>query len=127
MLAVEILNNETEVVDRVLIASVELAEQFWPGRWRLAPWQPEMIWQNVPETVSMGQARIALHRAGLLVKVDAAIASLSEPLKTEAELAWQYSNEVERHNGLVSMLAPALGLSEEQLDQLFITAASVRT
>lgn len=127
MPAVEVLNSEGEVVDQVLVTSVELADQFWPNRWRLVAWQPGVEKQGVPETVSMGQARIALHRAGLLTQVDTAIASLPDQLRVEAELAWQYSNEVERHNGLVSMLAPALGLSEEQLDQLFITAASVRT
>lgn len=126
MPAIEILNEEAEVVDRKLV-TVELAEQLWPNRWRFAEWQPQEPRPAVPEVVSMGQARIALHRAGLLTQVNAAITSLPDQLRVEAELAWQYSNEVERHNGLVSMLAPALGLSEEQLDQLFITAASVRT
>ena len=37
MPAIEILNEEAEVVDRKLV-TVELAEQLWPNRWRFAEW-----------------------------------------------------------------------------------------
>lgn len=80
---------------------------------------------SVPYAVTMRQARLALAGAGLIATIDAAIASLPEPQKTAAQIEWEYSNEVQRANGLVSQLGPTLGLAEDQLDALFIAAATL--
>ena len=79
----------------------------------------------VPQSVTMRQARLALHAAGLLSGVDAAIASLSEPAKTAAQIEWEYASAVERNAGLVPAMAAALGMSEANIDDLFITAATL--
>lgn len=79
----------------------------------------------VPASVTMRQARRALLAAGLLDGIDAAINALSEPSRSEARIDWEYSNEVQRRNGLVEQLGPALGLSDSELDALFIAAASL--
>lgn len=80
---------------------------------------------GVPQQVTMRQARLALHAAGLLEGVDAAIASLPEPAKTTAKIEWEYAQTVERNAGLVPSLAAALGMTEEQIDQLFISASTL--
>lgn len=80
---------------------------------------------NIPASVTMRQARLALLAAGKLALVEAAIASLSEPDKTAAQIEWEYSNEVQRSNGLVASLGPALGMTEAELDALFVQAASL--
>jgi hypothetical protein len=79
----------------------------------------------VPEQVTMRQARLALSAAGKLAAVDAAIASLPEPQKSAAQIEWEYSAAVRRTQPLVLALAPAIGLSDEQLDALFIQAAAL--
>lgn len=79
----------------------------------------------VPASITMRQARRALHQEGLLSQVEAAIQALPDPPKTEAIIEWEYSNEVQRYNGFVSQLAPILGLSEQDLDNLFILGASL--
>lgn len=79
----------------------------------------------IPAEVTMRQARLALHAAGLLEGVDAAIASLPEPDKTTAKIEWEYAQTVGRNSGLVPSLAAILGMAEEQIDQLFISAASL--
>lgn len=79
----------------------------------------------VPESVTMRQARLALHAAGLLSGVDAAIASMQEPAKTAAAIEWEYASAVERNAGLVPAMAAALGMSEADIDDLFITAATL--
>lgn len=79
----------------------------------------------VPRSVTMRQARLALLGAGKLAAVESAIAALSEPAKTAALIEWEYSNEVHRHNGFVSQLAPLLGMSEAELDALFIAAKAL--
>lgn len=102
----------------------------WSGYdWRMLPYiqpqpQPEPA-PEVPSVVTMRQARRALHAAGLLSSVEAAIDTLAEPEKTAARIEWEYSSEMQRHNGFVAQLAPALSLSEAQLDALFVAAAAL--
>lgn len=79
----------------------------------------------VPFAVTMRQARLALLGAGLLDDVEASINALPSPQKEAARIEWEYSQEVQRHNGFVSVLAPSLGLTESQLDQMFIQAATL--
>jgi hypothetical protein len=79
----------------------------------------------VPSEVTMRQARLALLGAGKLSAVDAAINSMSEPMKSAARIEWEYSGAVQRHNGFVAALGPALGLTSDQIDQLFVAAAKL--
>lgn len=79
----------------------------------------------VPQSVTMRQARLALHAAGLLSGVNAAIASLEEPAKTAAQIEWEYASAVERNAGLVPAMAAALGMSDADIDDLFVTAATL--
>lgn len=79
----------------------------------------------VPQSVTMRQARLALHAAGLLSGVDAAIASMQEPAKTAALIDWEYASVVERNAGLVPAMAAALGMSDADIDDLFVTAATL--
>lgn len=81
----------------------------------------------VPASVSMAQARIAMARAGISeATVDALIEALPNGLtKTEARIWWQRSNEVQRAHPVVALMAPALGLDSDDLDELFREAASV--
>ena len=76
----------------------------------------------VPPSVTMRQARLALLGAGLLDDIDAAINALPSPQKEAARIEWEYSQEVQRHNGFVSVLAPLLGLTDAQTDALFLVA-----
>lgn len=78
--------------------------------------------QQVPEFVTMRQARLALHNNGLLSQVQPLIDALSEPEKTKAQIEWEYSSTVLRNNGFVSLISAGLGLTESQLDDLFIEA-----
>lgn len=79
----------------------------------------------VPAAVTMRQARLALLGAGLLDDIDTAINALAGPQKEAARIEWEYSQEVQRYNGFVSILAPSLGLSEAQIDNLFIQASTL--
>lgn len=79
----------------------------------------------VPAAVTMRQARLALLGADLLDDVDAAIAALPSPQKEAAKIEWEYSQEVQRHNGVVAALGPLLGLTDAQIDDLFLTAAQL--
>ena len=81
---------------------------------------------RVPATVTMRQARLALLGAGLLDDADAAIASIpDETTRRAAQIEWEFSNEVQRNNGVVAALGPLLGLTDAQIDDLFLTAAQL--
>lgn len=94
----------------------------WDGESLTQPPAPPV---QVPQFVTMRQARLALLGAGLLDDVDAAINGLPSPQKEAARIEWEYSQEVQRHNGFVSVLAPMLGLTEAQTDALFVQAATL--
>lgn len=80
---------------------------------------------NPPRVVTMRQARIALARSGLLPSVDAALAAMTGTAGDEARIEWEFSSMVERDRPLVQSLAVGLGLTDQQLDDLFALAASL--
>lgn len=80
---------------------------------------------EVPQEVTMRQARRALHAAGKLSAVNAAIAALPDPPKTVALIEWEYSSTVRRDSQFVALLGSALGLDTAGLDALFVAAAKL--
>lgn len=79
---------------------------------------------SVPRSITMRQARLCLHKHGMLAEVQPAIDALPEPDRTAAQIEWEYSSVVERQ-GFILTIAQALGISDEQLDALFIEAATL--
>lgn len=79
----------------------------------------------VPDEITMRQARLVLLGAGMLGSIESAIAALPEPVKSAAKIEWEYSQSVKRKNGFVEQLAPLIGLSEKQVDDLFIAGAKL--
>ena len=79
----------------------------------------------VPAEVTMRQARLALHAAGKLTAVNAAINALPDPPKTAALIEWEYSNSVRRDSQFVALLGPVLGLDAAGLDALFVAASKL--
>lgn len=80
----------------------------------------------VPASVSMRQGRKALASVGLLKAVDAAISSIADPAqRIDAQIDWEYATEIRRQSPLIASLGPALGLTDAQIDGLFIAAAGI--
>jgi hypothetical protein len=80
---------------------------------------------DVPDMVTMRQARLALLESGLLASVNDLIAGLEGDAGEAARIEWQFAREVARAQPLVLTLAPQLGLTDGQLDALFIRAAQL--
>lgn len=78
-----------------------------------------------PSVVSMRQARLALLGAGLLPQVEAAFDQMDEPERSAVIIEWEYATELRRDHPLVASLAAALGLTEQQVDDLFIAASQI--
>lgn len=92
---------------------------------------PDYVYQNgqlnlaVPERVTMRQARLALLQAGVYGNIPAILDSFPLQQRVAAQIEWEYALFVSRNSTLVNTLGAALGLTQNQLDQLFITAASI--
>jgi hypothetical protein len=76
-------------------------------------------------SVTMRQARQALLRAGKLTQVESAIAAMTGIAGDEARIEWEYSNEVLRTQPLVQNLAAGLGMTEQEMDNLFTLASTL--
>lgn len=85
--------------------------------------QPPVVTTAVPAVVSRFQARAALHLAGLLDTVEAIMASPTTPVL--AKLAWADAQEFKRNSPSLLGIAGALALTDDQLDDLFTTAAGI--
>jgi hypothetical protein len=86
---------------------------------------PPPAGEPVPETIGPAQLRVALLRLHgidaetLGATVGAIIASLPAEQQTEANYLWQYSTLVRRDNPLVGAVGYVLGLTTEQVDELY--------
>lgn len=80
---------------------------------------------RVPREIPNWRAKVILASMGLLKTVEAAIAALPEPDRTVASLAWGGDAKLARRGKTVLGLAAALGLSSDQIDQLFIAAEAL--
>lgn len=75
---------------------------------------------TIPTTVSPRQARRALLNLNMLDMVEAKVATLSK----EQQIDWEYAIEIKRDNPVLIAAAQEAGVTEQQLDQLFILAAT---
>lgn len=81
---------------------------------------------RAPQSVTIKQARLALIEAGLFEHIEQVIENetdvkLKQTLKTE----WEYMLHLERDNALLSKVAKKVGISDMQIDELFIRAAEL--
>lgn len=94
----------------------------WDGEAFTPPAPPA---PEVPQAVTMRQARLALLGAGLLSSVNTAVASMPGAQGEAARIEWEFSSEVRRTQPLVLAMGPMLGLTDAQLDALFVAAAAL--
>lgn len=76
--------------------------------------------------VTMVQARLALFNRGMLDTVDEIISLMPiESQRKEAQIQWEFSTIVARDSALVYGIAGGLGLSDEEIDELFQEASKL--
>lgn len=81
---------------------------------------------RVPQMVSRAQGKVALIQAGLWAQVLSFVAAIDDPLqKAVAEVALNDTSEWRRDSPFLAQAGAALGLTAEQLDDLFVAAAQV--
>jgi hypothetical protein len=92
---------------------------FADGAWRVVDATPIPI--QVPASVSMRQARLALASAGLLDAVSSSVSAGSQNVQIE----WEYATAIDRYWPTLLSLQLALGWSDAQMDALFVAAAQL--
>lgn len=76
---------------------------------------------EVPQRISARQIRLQLLAIDKLTDVEAYVATQA----TETKIAWEYATEFDRLNPLFVQASQALGFTEEQRDQFFISASQL--
>lgn len=77
---------------------------------------------TIPRTITAFQAKAALLNASLLDQVEAFMGTAP----AFAKLAWREAPQFERNSPTLVAMAAALGLTDAQLDDLFVYGAGVR-
>lgn len=91
----------------------------------------EDVVDGVPVMVTRWQLRAQLAIQGLEDLVTTAISSLpsgtqaEQEFKIKAQYAWDYSNNIERQSPTVSMIQAVLGLTDSQVDDIFVNAYQI--
>lgn len=98
---------------------VEKIGGVWRQKWLVRPMNQQELDALVPQVVSRRQALRALDAAGLLDNVEAQIALLPRA----AQIEWANATEFRRDHPLIGQLGAALGLLDNDVDALFVTAA----
>jgi hypothetical protein len=86
---------------------------------------------GVPVRVTRWQLRAQLAILGLEANVTAALNALpdstqaEQEFKIKAQYAWDYSNNIERTSPTVSMIQAVLGLSNQEVDDIFVNAYQI--
>lgn len=88
-----------------------------------------MVYLRAPDifpTLTSRQLRLGLVANGIsLSSVEAAIDAIEDPTDREvARIEWEYATTFERSHPLVNQIGTALGLTPEQIDDMWTEAAT---
>jgi hypothetical protein len=93
----------------------------WIGSdWQVLESRPEVVVPKyVPQEITMRQCRLALLAKDLLATVDTAIEDMNN---AAIAIEWEYATTVQRNSDLVINLCTQLGMSSDEIDDLFVYA-----
>jgi len=118
-----LVNGARPANDIVQTGPIELINGVWTQTYTGRDYTPEEKRSSM--VVTMRQARLALLQQNLLSQVETAIAAMQDPEKSQVSIEWEYASTVERTSPWIGTMGTALGLTEEQLDDLFVLAATL--
>jgi hypothetical protein len=80
----------------------------------------------LPQEVQLWRVRTILKLSGLESNIETALNGLDEPMKTGALYVWNYGTTIERQSATVQLLQYVLGLTDTQIDDIFIQANQIQ-
>jgi hypothetical protein len=81
---------------------------------------------EIPQEVQLWRVRTILKLSGLESNIETALNGLDEPMKTGALYVWNYGTTIERQSATVQLLQYILGLTDTQVDDIFIQANAIQ-
>jgi len=78
-----------------------------------------------PSVATPLQIRLALIKLGMLEQIQNFIDELEEPAKTVVMTEWEYALEINKNSNTIQSLSSQMGLTGEQLDEIFEVAANI--
>lgn len=80
----------------------------------------EILPIEVPQAITPLQAKLQLYELDLLDEVDTLVAT-----DRKVQLYWEYALDIKRNHEVLLFMATQLGLTDEQLDDMFIQASKL--
>ena len=93
--------------------------------WVDGDWVISVIPKEVPTEVPLWAFRAMLAVSGIAAQVDGLIVALPEPQRTVASTQWVYGNFIVRNHPMIEALGSQLGLTADQIDDIFIQASKL--
>ena len=87
--------------------------------------EEEEIAFNTPSEVALWKLRFVLVQMGLEESIINAMNQLPEPQKTAATYIWNYGNSIDRQSSTIAFIQIVLGLSDTQVNNIYIQANSL--
>ena len=121
--AVQYHRGRVVLEEPLMVEAAESKYQFALDAWVEAKRVSELPVSPLPiTTVTMRQARLALLQSGLLATIETAITTgTDEAIKVE----WEYATEVRRDWASLITLTTSLGMTSQELDNLFQLASTL--
>lgn len=119
--AIRIINADGSVTTVPAVAGNRAYDEILASGVEIQPYEAPPT--PPPATATPYQARMALLGAGLLDQVEALMLHPDTP--QAAKIAWEYATVIDRNSAFIESLGPALGLTEEDIDALFVAASQV--
>lgn len=120
--AIPVVDDFTQKVEQDKLATLE--NGVYIIKYRVLPKTEDEIVEyrksQVPQSITPLQAKLQLLKLGLLDEVEVLITG-----NRIAQLYWEYASVVERDNEVLLLMANSIGLTSEQVDEMFIEASKL--
>ena len=117
-----VIDDFTQKVEQDKLATLE--NGVYTIKYRVLPKTEDEIVEyrksQVPQSITPLQAKLQLLSLGLLDDVEALVTG-----DRTAQLYWEYASVVERDNAVLLLMANSIGLTSEQVDEMFIEASKL--
>lgn len=116
-----VYDPETQTVEE---GQPVLVEGIWTQVWNVRELTSEELKSRVPASITKRQARQELIQAGLIGAIESAINAIPDATQKALMLSWwNDSQEYERNHPELAQMATAIGLTEAQIDAMFVNAS----
>ena len=117
-----VIDDFTQKVEQDKLATLE--NGIYTIKYRVLPKTEDEIIEyrksQVPQSITPLQAKLQLLKLGLLDEVEALVAG-----DRTSQLYWEYASVIERDNAILLLMANSIGLTSEQVDEMFIAASKL--